>query len=142
MKKLILSIMLCFGVGLAMMGSPAQVPDDNTSQGESRSSCKGKVTVVAARPQVAVHHSTGGLKYVFTRKAVEPSQQPAGKFTVNGNAPKNASAMSLGEITPMPIVKDPTPHIKDRKGGAHTNGVVGPVGRDLSEFVKPSSSDN
>ena len=29
MRKLVLSLLLCFGVGFAMMGSPAQANDDN-----------------------------------------------------------------------------------------------------------------
>lgn len=140
-KKVILFLMLCLGVGLTLMGSPAQVSDDNNSQGVSRSKYYGKVTVVTARPQVAVHRGTGGLKYVFMRKAVEPSQQPAGKFTVNGNVPKNANSMQLAEMPHMPIVKDPNPKPKDPRGGAHTNGVIWP-GRDLSAYINHGLLDD
>lgn len=68
MKKLILFILLCFGVGMTMMGSPAQLSDDDNSQVVSNSGSNGSVTVVPENFQKPIHGSNGRFKYEVSKK--------------------------------------------------------------------------
>lgn len=63
MKKVLLSMMFCFGVGLAMMASPAQgADDDNLGSNEQA------VTAVSDRPAAPVHHGRDLIQFKFKVK--------------------------------------------------------------------------
>ena len=106
-------------MGLTLMGSPAQVSDDNNAQGNREN-----VTSVSLKKVGAI----SGPQMVHVRDGVKKelkSDRTAPKLKVRGGVPKDGSATPIGLIPQTQgIVKDPTPPLKDRKGGAHTNGLI------------------
>ena len=140
MKKVLLSLMLSLGVGFAMMGSPAQVSDDNAGGAT--------VQVAANRQQPTVRHGRFPIKHewhvkknVEFVKNIESARwiQPKeffGDYGKEGEYSSQMSALCTHEnahksIIRQNIIKDPIP-IKD-KGHINTPPpIVGP------EFVVDS----
>lgn len=88
MKKVIVSFLLCFGVGLTLMGGPVQVSDDNNTQVVNYSERNGPVTTVADQPQNPVHHGNGRIKYEFKKMVISPSTLSAPKIMIIGKSRK------------------------------------------------------
>lgn len=74
MKNLMLSLLLSVGVGFAMMGSPAQVPDDNVGGKNSTA-----VQSVTATPSDAIHHGRDLIKKEWKVKKVDAAKLKAPK---------------------------------------------------------------
>ena len=132
MKKVLLSILFCFGVGLTLMGSSAQVSDDNNSQGncENVSTRSLKKIGAVSGPQM------GQIVRVRDESKIEnisSTMRPAPMLMLRGEVFKDGSATPLGVIS-QGIVKDPTPPLKDRKGDKHTNGLIPLPGGKLVVF--------
>lgn len=111
MKKVILSALFCFGVGLTLMGSPAQVSDDNNTQ----SGRNGSVTAVTDQPQNPIHHGNGRIKYEFTKKTIDPSKFSAPKMMklkdVTSKDVNGLHKKSFWDLIPIFIISDPLPPI-------------------------------
>lgn len=145
MKKLILSVMLCFGVGFTLMGSPAQVSDDNNPQttSEKVSSVSLKKIGAISGPRVgAIARECGEVKKEFTQNEINPSKHPAHMMRTRGDQPKDGSnASPLDSQLNLIFIRNTHGIIKEppvgRPGGAHTNGLTPlPGGRDLSTYIK------
>ena len=125
MKKVMLSMLLSFGVGLTLMGNPAQVSDDNNAQAVNHSS----VTAVTVQPQNPVRKTDGRIKYELPGKAINPSKLSAPKLM-------SPSELTTQEQVHSPkstfdpfhrpktcgIISDPIPH----KPKPHPNGPFDP----------------
>ena len=120
--------MFCCGVGLTMMGSPAQVNDDDNAQNnavvsnsESISSTNGSMAVVHEQPNKTTHYGHFGLKHEC-KKRIDVS-----KF----NAPKRLSTFDPIididiDLVPKKVKKDP---FSPKPGG--------PISHENSEPWKP-----
>lgn len=65
MKKLMIAFLCCFGVGLAMMASPAQVSDDDiTVDAKNKTAVQ---TSVSERNGVSTHQAPVRIKYKFKK---------------------------------------------------------------------------
>lgn len=126
MKKVVLSILLSFGVGLTLMGNPAQVTDDNNPHAGRN----GSEAAITNKPQNPVHRGNGSIKYEFTKKTIDPSKLTAPKLMRIGgsswlrNHAEDASSKIvkpkvpiLGNFEPNGIISDPFPN----KPGGHQN---------------------
>ena len=131
MKKLMLTGLLCLGVGLTLMASPARVSDDNDSQAASHSGRNGSVTAVTVQPQNPVSPANARIKYEFTGRAIDVSKLDAPKLKVGGGLLGRFDFGSVihqasGDILKKrPIIDDP---IDPGDPGAHENGKPG-IGR-------------
>lgn len=128
MKKLMLTGLLCLGVGLTLMASPARVSDDNEPQAVSHSGQNGSVTAVTVQPQNPVSPANARIKYEFTGRTIDLSKFSAPKLNVGGRLLDrlgfDLKPMESGDLyKKRPIIDDPVP-IEDP--GAHENGKPGP----------------
>ena len=114
MKKVVLSMLLSFGVGLSLMASPAQVSDDNNAQVVNHSS----VTAVTVQPQNHAQKTDGRIKYELPRKAINPSKLSAPKLMSpselttqeQANKPRNWDSNDpFHRPKVCGIISDPTP---------------------------------
>ena len=121
MKKLILSMLFCVGVGLSMMASPAQVCGDDNGGGKSIKS----ITRLADRNEAAVHHGRDIIKHeVKVKKNVDYSKVKAPKRVVS--ARDLSSWEDVGKSLTL-IKKEPFPPIGG--GREHGNSLPGLPGR-------------
>lgn len=130
MKKLMLTGLLCLGVGLTLMASPARVSDDNDPQTASHSGRNGSVAAVTVQPQNPVSPANARIKYEFTGRAIDVSKLDAPKLKVGGGL---LGRFDFGSVTPLqpgdihkkrPIIDDPI----IGPGDPHENGKPG-IGR-------------
>lgn len=101
MKKLLLSLLLCLGVGFAMMGSPAQVGDDcNGNKGGTA------VKSLTKRPLSPIHQGRDYINHELKVKKID-----ATKVKKNGLKRKTLDGFQLkkvaSDIIIKPIVDDP-----------------------------------
>ena len=135
MKKVILSVLLCFGVGLTLMGSPAQVPDDNNPQAVSKSS----VTAVTVQPQNPAPKTNGRIKYELPGKVINPSKLSAPKMMVPSSPLFGRLEGKLRKIVifiGVGVISDPLPP----NWPGHGNGGGG-SGRQSAFAKNPPLSD-
>ena len=79
MKKIILSFLLCMGVGFTMMGSPARVGDDDSPSSVKSDAAVLTVTTLNKKPVSPVQHGNGLIKHPWKMKKIGVSKLKAGK---------------------------------------------------------------
>ena len=120
MKQLVLTLLLSVGVGLTLMGSPAQVCDDNNTQNnvvvtncENLSQDAGSMAVVQERPNIPESMVRIGMKHECKKK-IDVSKQ-----TGPNRAPKRMMKKKILEWKQLSmdsfVIKDPF--------GDNTNGI-------------------
>lgn len=117
MKKLILSMLLCFGVGLAMQASPSQVcGDDNAGNGKRVQ----KVTHVLNKAKTTDRHASDAVKQ-DARKSSAPSQRSP-KQGADKQNPVNLCQLDVYQGDSERVKKEPLPP----PGSYHPNGGILP----------------
>ena len=127
MKKIILSILFCTGVGFTMMGSPARVGDDDSPANVKGESAALTVTTLDEKPVVPVKPCNGLIKHPWKVKKINVTKLKAPKakivhrlrdFQVCRNIIVNRpEATTLG----IPRRQEP-PKPRGTGGGTHTSG--------------------
>ncbi len=79
MKKIILSILFCLGVGFTMMGSPARVGDDDSPANVKGESAALTVTTLDEKPVVPVKPCNGLIKHPWKVKKINVTKLKAFK---------------------------------------------------------------
>ena len=133
MKKLVLSILLCFSVGLTLMGSPAQVSGDNHAGGVRGR----KVLSVSGRPRSSASKVHVLSKQELKRNGVNAQQLRAngqhmntGVSNIISNKIDKGKVVWAGEIKPIIIIDPDTPIFRPHSDP----GIVNPR---LSNYVNP-----
>ena len=85
MKKIILSFLLCLGVGFTMMGSPAQVGDDDNSSSVKSDAAVLTVTTLNEKPVAPVQHGNGLIKHPWKVKKINVTKLKVSKTKIDWN---------------------------------------------------------
>ena len=85
MKKIILSFLLCMGVGFTMMGSPARVGDDDNSSSVKSDAAVLTVTTLNEKPVAPVQHGKGLIKHPWKVKKINVTKLKVSKTKIDWN---------------------------------------------------------
>lgn len=112
MKNLFLSILLSFGVGLTMMGSPAQVCGDDNAQGHGYTVRNTKCVEMKKLPLPSCIKQEIKVKKIEERMKTSVLKLPMNKLE---NQPKPSVSSRPTIATIAKIGSDPVPKPKDPK---------------------------
>lgn len=135
MKKLILSMLFCFGVGLALMASPAQVPGDEITGGGSRVQSVTHVSGQSAGTKDAGRKSKLSLKIKKIIDSAKPKELKSGKerdlrkISAWPQARANSTNNNIPDIKgvgkhPTGPVKEERPHVNGKPGRSKFDMIV------------------
>ena len=115
MKKIILSFLLCVGVGFTMMGSPAQVGDDGNSASVKSDAAMLTVTTLDEKPVVPVKPCNGLIKHPWKVKKINVTKLKAPR--------KMALIHNIGSLRDLLVCNNLDLHIDDKRHKGTIQGI-------------------
>ena len=124
MKKIILSFLLCMGVGFTMMGSPARVGDDDSPANVKGESAALTVTTLDEKPVVPVKPCNGLIKHPWKVKKINVTKLKAPKAKIVHRLHdlllcnnSNLRFITISSMLNYPVIQGIPKRPDPRKGG-------------------------